>query len=100
MRYKYSAFTTQIFGLEIPDAGDPVIEHIHETGTAQIIGTLPGTYIVEILPFLEYLPRVLRPWAREKDKRFRRDIEWSVERGWNGLKTCPRQRRVILCEKA
>jgi cytochrome P450 len=80
MRYTYSAFTSQMFGMDIPDTHSDVIEYIHETGTAQIIGTLPGVNIVEILPFLESLPLALRPWARKGGARFARDVAWCNAR--------------------
>ncbi|KAK5116576.1 hypothetical protein LTR85_009201 [Meristemomyces frigidus] len=80
MRYTYSAFTSQMFGLDIPDSSNDAIHYIHETGTAQIIGTLPGSYLVDIFPVLERLPMALKPWAREGTARFKRDVNWSMDR--------------------
>ena len=46
-RYTYSTITSQSFGMDVPDTENPVIEGIFETGLAQILGTLPGFYIVD-----------------------------------------------------
>lgn len=80
LRYTYSLFATQMFGLHVPRSTDPAIEYIHETGLAQMLGTLPGYYMVEVLPFLDRLPMALKPWERRGRARFRRDLEWCVER--------------------
>lgn len=80
MRYTYSNFSTQMFGLDVPQATDPAIHHIHETGVAQILGTLPGSYIVDVLPFLDALPLFLKPWERAGRARFHRDLNWSVDK--------------------
>ncbi|KAK4495443.1 hypothetical protein PRZ48_013774 [Zasmidium cellare] len=80
MRYTYSNFATQMFGLDVPHAMDPAIRYIHETGVAQILGTLPGSYIVEVLPLLDALPMFMKPWERAGRARFCRDLEWCTEK--------------------
>jgi len=80
MRYTYSAFASQMFGLDIPTGTHEAIHYIHETGTAQIIGTLPGSYLVDIFPALEWLPMAFKPWAKEGSARFKRDVDWCMER--------------------
>ncbi|KAF2163075.1 hypothetical protein M409DRAFT_26521 [Zasmidium cellare ATCC 36951] len=80
MRYTYSNFATQMFGLDVPGSTDPAIHYIHETGVAQIFGTLPGSYIVDVLPFLDALPLFMKPWEKTGRARFRRDLEWSTEK--------------------
>ncbi|OGE47464.1 hypothetical protein PENARI_c043G11509 [Penicillium arizonense] len=79
-RYTYSAFATQTFGMDIPDAEDPVIEYIHETGLAQILGTIPGMHMVDIFTWLNQLPLSLKPWERDARRRFKRDLEWCLAR--------------------
>ncbi|KAG9628843.1 cytochrome P450, partial [Aureobasidium melanogenum] len=79
-RYTYSTFASQTFGLDIPDTNDPTIDYIYETGLAQIQGTLPGSHIVDILPWLDNLPMFLKPWERNARQRFKRDMDWCVER--------------------
>ncbi|KAJ5647166.1 cytochrome P450 [Penicillium lividum] len=79
-RYTYSTFTSQSFGMEIPETNDPAIGYIHETGLAQILGTLPGSYIVDVLPFLDGFPMFLKPWEQRARERFRRDLAWCMER--------------------
>ncbi|KAB8261640.1 cytochrome P450 [Aspergillus pseudonomiae] len=79
-RYTYSAFATQTFGMDIPNADDPVIEYIHETGLAQILGTIPGMHMVDIFTWLNYLPLCLKPWERDARKRSKRDLEWCMAR--------------------
>lgn len=79
-RYTYSNFATQMFGLEIPKLSDPCIEYIHETAEAQVLGTIPGYYVVDILPFLNRLPMFLKPWERNGRERFRRDMRWITEK--------------------
>lgn len=79
-RYTYSTFSSQTFGMDIPENDDPIIPYIEETGLAQIIGTLPGTYVVDILPVLENLPLALKPWERDAKARFRRDLKWAKSR--------------------
>ncbi|KAK4609167.1 Cytochrome P450 monooxygenase [Fulvia fulva] len=80
MRYTYSAFSTQMLGFDVPKSTDPAIGYIHGTGIAQILGTLPGAHLVEVLPFLDYLPLFLKPWERAGRERFRRDLAWSVNK--------------------
>lgn len=80
MRYTYSAFTTQMFGLDIPTSENPAIHYIHETGTAQILGTLPGSYLVDVFPVLDKLPLSLKSWEREGRARFARDLAWCREK--------------------
>ncbi|KAJ6017973.1 cytochrome P450 [Penicillium sp. IBT 35674x] len=65
---------------QIPDTDNPATKYIHETGLAQILGTLPGSYMVDMLPFLDVLPMFIKPWERSSRARFRRDLEWSMER--------------------
>jgi len=80
MRYTYSALTSQLFGLDIPTNDSQAIGYIHETGAAQIVATLPGSYLVDLVPVLELLPTALKPWARAGNKRFARDLQWCLER--------------------
>ncbi|KAL3451426.1 cytochrome P450 [Aspergillus insuetus] len=79
-RYTYSAFATQTFGMDVPNADDPVIEYIHETGLAQILGTIPGMHMVDIFTWLNHLPLSLKPWERDAWRRFKRDLDWCVAR--------------------
>ncbi|KAL5048223.1 hypothetical protein BDW71DRAFT_205760 [Aspergillus fruticulosus] len=79
-RYTYSAFATQTFGMDIPCADDPAIDCIHETGLAQILGTIPGRYMVDIFTWLNYLPPWLKPWEQDARKRFKRDLKWCMDR--------------------
>ncbi|KAK7531585.1 cytochrome P450 [Phyllosticta citribraziliensis] len=80
-RYTYSAFAQQTFGLEVPQyATSDVLHYIHETGLAQILGTLPGAFLVDVFNFLDYLPLFLKPWERAAKERFRRDVAFSCER--------------------
>ncbi|KAF4984568.1 hypothetical protein FDECE_17062 [Fusarium decemcellulare] len=79
-RYTYSGFASQIFGMEIADSDDPVIEYIHETGKAQILATLPGMFMVDTVPALDNLPLFLKPWERDARARFQRDWEWCMEK--------------------
>ncbi|KAL2847078.1 cytochrome P450 [Aspergillus pseudodeflectus] len=79
-RYTYSAFATQTFGMDVPNADDPVIDYIHETGLAQILGTIPGMHMVDIFTWLNHLPLSLKPWERDARRRFKRDLEWCLAR--------------------
>ncbi|KAH7124336.1 cytochrome P450 [Dactylonectria macrodidyma] len=79
-RYTYSTFASQIFGMEIPKSDDPVIAYIHETGLAQIKGTLPGMYIVDTITLLDRLPLYLKPWESDARARFQRDWDWCMEK--------------------
>ncbi|KAF9778784.1 hypothetical protein IL306_003260 [Fusarium sp. DS 682] len=79
-RYTYSTFASQIFGLDIPDDQSPAIDYIFETGLAQILGILPGYYLVDTFTFLDKLPLLLKPWERSGRARFRRDYEWCREK--------------------
>ncbi|KAL4990820.1 hypothetical protein BDW68DRAFT_174555 [Aspergillus falconensis] len=79
-RYTYSAFATQTFGMDIPCADDPAIDFIHETGLAQILGTIPGRHMVDIFTWLNYLPPWLKPWEQDARKRFKRDLKWCMDR--------------------
>ncbi|KAK5081205.1 hypothetical protein LTR05_007999 [Lithohypha guttulata] len=80
LRYTYSMFASQTFGLDIPEDDDQVIADIHETGLAQILQTLPGANLVDPLPILDKLPLVLKPWERRNRKRFTRDMDFVKEK--------------------
>ncbi|PVI00803.1 cytochrome P450 [Periconia macrospinosa] len=76
-RYTYSTFASQTFGLDIPTSDNPAIAYIHDTGTAQILGMLPGQWMVDIFPFLEKLPLIFKKWERDAKARHRRDYKWQ-----------------------
>ena len=80
LRYTYSTFTCQTFGMDIPKDDDQVIADIHETGLAQILQTLPGANLVDVLPILDRLPMFLKPWERRNRKRFDRDRRFVKEK--------------------
>lgn len=80
LRYTYSTFTSQTFGMDIPEDNNQVIMDIHETGLAQILGTLPGESIVDALPLLDRLPLLLKPWERRNRARFARDMRFVAEK--------------------
>jgi cytochrome P450 len=79
-RYTYSAFASQTFGMDIPDEQDPAIEYIFRSGLEQILGTLPGSYLVDILPALDRLPLFLKPWERKARALFQDNKKWCDER--------------------
>ncbi|KAF2854958.1 cytochrome P450 [Plenodomus tracheiphilus IPT5] len=79
-RYTYSTFASQTFGMDVPNADDPVIDYIFKSGLKQILGTLPGMHIVDILPFLENLPDFLKPWKRNARALFHNNLHWSLTR--------------------
>ncbi|USP80423.1 cytochrome P450 [Curvularia clavata] len=79
-RYTYSAFASQTFGMDIPDVDDPAIDYIFKSGLKQILGTLPGTYLVDILPFLDHLPLFLKPWEKKARALFQDNLNWCLER--------------------
>lgn len=79
-RYTYSNFAMQAFGFEVSSADDPAIEYIHASGTRSIEGTLPGSYLVDILPSLDRLPLFLKPWERWARRHFREDVAWAQEK--------------------
>ncbi|KAJ5354959.1 cytochrome P450 [Penicillium cataractarum] len=66
--------------MDIPEVDNDVIGYIHETGLAQILGTIPGMYMVDIFTWMEFLPIWLKPWEKEAKKRFQRDMRWCLER--------------------
>ncbi|KAF9692856.1 hypothetical protein EKO04_009251 [Ascochyta lentis] len=79
-RYTYSAFASQTFGFNIPDEKDPAIEYIFRSGLEQILGTLPGSHLVDMLPVLDKLPLFLKPWERKARRLFRDNRKWCDER--------------------
>lgn len=70
----------QSFGFSIESAGDDDIRYIHESGKRQIEGTLPGKYLVDVMPVLDRLPLWLKPWEREARRRFQGDMSWCRAR--------------------
>ena len=80
LRYTYSTFSCQTFGMDIPKDDDQVIANIHETGLAQILQTLPGANLVDVLPILDRLPMFLKPWERRNRQRFDRDKRFVKEK--------------------
>ncbi|KAG4259090.1 hypothetical protein FPRO03_13312 [Fusarium proliferatum] len=79
-RYTYSTFSSQIFGLDVPEDNSPVIDYIFETGLAQILGMLPGYYLVDTFNILDKLPLFLKPWERDAKARHKRDYEWCCDK--------------------
>lgn len=79
-RYTYSAFASQTFGMDIADEQDPAIEYIFRSGLEQILGTLPGSHLVDILPALDKLPLFLKPWERKARALFQDNKRWCDER--------------------
>lgn len=79
-RYTYSAFASQTFGMDVPDGKDPAIKYIFSSGLEQIVGTLIGSHLVDILPVLDRLPLFLKPWERKATALFQDNMEWCVER--------------------
>ncbi|KAF2033419.1 cytochrome P450 [Setomelanomma holmii] len=79
-RYTYSAFASQTFGMDIPNADNPAIEYIFRSGLKQILGTLPGSYLVDILPFLDRLPIFLKPWESKARALFQDNLNWCTKR--------------------
>ncbi|KAH6876722.1 cytochrome P450, partial [Thelonectria olida] len=77
-RYTYSGFASQIFGMEVPESEDPVIEYIH--GALTNVATLPGMFIVDTITALDHLPLFLKPWERDVRGRFQTDLEWCIEK--------------------
>ncbi|KAF5567491.1 amidohydrolase family [Fusarium napiforme] len=69
-----------IFGLDVPEDNSPVIDYIFETGLAQILGILPGYYIVDTFNILDKLPLFFKPWERNAKARHKRDYEWCGEK--------------------
>lgn len=80
LRYTYSTFASQTFGMEIADDDDQVIADIHETGLAAILQTLPGANLVDVFPFLDRLPMLFKPWERRNRARFERDMRFAKEK--------------------
>ncbi|PVH92610.1 cytochrome P450 [Periconia macrospinosa] len=78
-RYTYSTFASQTFGMELPNADDPAIDYIFTSGLEQILGTLPGTYFVDILPILDHLPLFLKPWERKARALFQDNLKWCLK---------------------
>ena len=79
-RYTYSAFASQTFGMDIPDEKDPAIDYIFRSGLEQILGTLPGSHLVDILPVLNRLPLALKPWERKARALFQDNKNWCDAR--------------------
>ncbi|KAH6613088.1 cytochrome P450 [Boeremia exigua] len=79
-RYTYSSFSSQTFGMEIADENDPAIEYIFRSGLEQILGTLPGSYLVDVIPALDRLPLALKPWERKGRALFQDNKKWCDER--------------------
>lgn len=68
------------FGIDIPDEKDTAIEYIFRSGLEQIPGTLPVSHLVDILPALDKLPLVLKPWERRARALSQGNKKWVDER--------------------
>tara|TARA_R110002003_G_scaffold1048_15_gene22277 strand:+ start:18553 stop:20196 length:1644 start_codon:yes stop_codon:yes gene_type:complete len=79
-RYTYSVFASQTFGMDIPNADSPAIEYIFRSGLEQILGTLPGSHLVDILPVLDRLPLFMKPWESKARALFQDNMKWCTER--------------------
>lgn len=79
-RYTYSAFASQTFGMDIAEETDPAIQYIYRSGLAQILGTLPGSHLVDILPVLDKLPLFLKPWEEKARELYQDNKRWCNAR--------------------
>ncbi|RMI99736.1 hypothetical protein CDV36_016003 [Fusarium kuroshium] len=86
-RYVYSTFTSQLFGLEgakqIPNTESKASKYIWESGIDEITtpsATISGFYLADIFTWLDYLPLVLKPWARKGMRRFKADVDFVETR--------------------
>ncbi|KAH7392848.1 cytochrome P450 [Pyrenochaeta sp. MPI-SDFR-AT-0127] len=78
-RYTYSTFACQTFGMDLPN-DDSTIDYIFKSGLEQILGTLPGAHIVDILPILDNLPLFLKPWEQKARALFQDNLRWCLKR--------------------
>jgi len=53
----------------------PIIERIHAHLARITAAAVPGAYMVEIVPALDYLPEWMTKWKREGREWYRRDTE-------------------------
>lgn len=83
-------------GFSIPSAEDPDIQYIHESGLRAIVGTLPGSNIIDILPILDRLPLWLKPWERKARAYFANDLEWCRDKMRKMQKTYGSNQKSML----
>ncbi|KXH66816.1 hypothetical protein CSAL01_04786 [Colletotrichum salicis] len=80
LRYTYSVLSLQMFGMDVPENEDRVIDDIHETGAALILGTLLEVTYVDTFPLLDRLPLAFKPWEKRDSERFHRDVRFCMEK--------------------
>nr|XP_036579405.1 uncharacterized protein CTRU02_10651 [Colletotrichum truncatum]KAF6786952.1 hypothetical protein CTRU02_10651 [Colletotrichum truncatum] len=81
-RYTYSAFSTAMMGMDIPETDDAVIDFImgEFVGLFRGVDTFPGSNIIDLVPSLGKLPLWLKPWEKKGRARYRRDLDWAMKR--------------------
>jgi len=66
-RYAGSTIMQIAFNTRAPTPEDAAITDMRKINEAMTKTAVPGSYIVDTLPFLNYLPRFLAPWKVEAD---------------------------------
>ncbi|KAF7192400.1 Cytochrome P450 monooxygenase [Pseudocercospora fuligena] len=61
-RYSISIIYSLAYSLRVPDFSHPDVATIHETQTHMLGCLVPGKWLVEVIPMMKYLPRLLAPW--------------------------------------
>lgn len=64
-RYALSVARSIAFSKRVPHANDPITKEIKKLGDNFSGAMMPGKYLFDKLPILQYLPRSLRPWMDE-----------------------------------
>ncbi|KAF5374224.1 hypothetical protein D9758_004661 [Tetrapyrgos nigripes] len=69
-----STILTAVYGMEsIKPKDDPLVARVNHCVHRLTRASQPGTFLVEFLPIMKYLPEALAPWKKEGNEWYRKD---------------------------
>ena len=67
-RYSSSFMFSLLFGKRLPRGDEPEAILVGQTVARVLVAAQVGTWVVDALPFLNYLPKFMAPWKRTADE--------------------------------
>ncbi|KAF5343048.1 hypothetical protein D9758_011153 [Tetrapyrgos nigripes] len=69
-----STILTALYGMEsVQSKDDPLVARINDCMHRLTRACMPGSYLVEFLPIMKYLPEALAPWKKEGNEWYNKD---------------------------
>jgi cytochrome P450 len=102
-RYAASLVYSLAYGIRLPTGNEWMLKHAHEVEDNFAYAARVGTWIVDALPFLNYLPAALAPWKRTAEKFYQIEEELHLNnmrtalasKSWNWTKEFTKSKEAI-----